>query len=64
MSTLDIDRINSLLLEQQAQLPASDARVRTLCHLVGELVQLLRIPVQSPRTTCMIFRMNSAPENN
>lgn len=51
MSQQDIDRINSLLLEQQAQLLVSDARVRTLRHLVGELVQLLKVPVQPPGAT-------------
>ncbi len=46
MSQADIERINNLLVEHQAQLLVSDARIRTLRHLIGELVQLLKVPAQ------------------
>ena len=51
MSDEDIQRINSLLLEQQAQLLVSDARIRTLVHQLGEVVKLLKLAVLPPSAT-------------
>ncbi len=46
MSHEDMDRINALLLEQQAQILVMDAKVRTLRHLLGQVVQILTVEVQ------------------
>jgi hypothetical protein len=39
------------LLEQQAQILVSDARIRTLIHQLGEVVRLLKLAVLPPSAT-------------